>query len=146
MFMKNRKKPSPLIDCTTYVLDFDKRKFLNVGIVASTEYNLGIGGYNGESFGIVIRLLTVKRYIDIRYELLNQIFSMMGDILSILPESHPSPPISPHFKRARVISHLTLIEEAVDEVDSILPTSIILLTNIDIGVNGSGVAIATNLR
>lgn len=60
------RKSSPLIDCSTYVLDFDERKFSNVGIVASHEYNLEIGGYNGESFGIVIRLLTVKRYIDIR--------------------------------------------------------------------------------
>jgi len=66
-------------------------------------------------------------------------------ILSILPESHPSPLISSPFKRAHVISNLTLLEEAVDEVDSILPTSIILLTDIDSGVNGSGAAIARTL-
>jgi len=89
MFMKNRKKlqvrePSPLIDCTTYVLDFDERKFLNVDIVASSEFNLGVGGYNGEGYGIMIRLVTSKRYIDIRYELLNRIYSIMGEILSII--------------------------------------------------------------
>lgn len=142
--MKNIKKlqvrePSPLIDCTTYTLDFEECKFLNVGIVASSEFNFGVGGYDGEGFGIVIRLLTAKRYIDIRYGLLNRIYSMMGEILSIIPESHPSPSISPPLKRSRGISHLIPIGDSADEVDSILPTSILLMTDIDNGANGNGV-------
>ena len=150
MFTKNKKnlqvqKPSPLIDCTTYVLDFEERKFLNVGIIASSEFNFGVGGYDGEGFGIVIRLLTAKRYIDIRYEVLNRIFPMMGDILSIIPKSHPSTSISTPLKRARGSSNLQLIEESTDVVDSILPTSIILMTDIDNGANGNGVVVARTL-
>lgn len=79
-----------LIDSTTHVLDFEGRKFLNIGIVACTEYDRGVGGYDGENFGIVIRLPSSKRHVDIRYELLNRIFSVVDDILSIVPELYPS--------------------------------------------------------
>lgn len=93
----------------------------------------------------MIRILTAKRNIDIRYELLNRIFSMMGDILSIIPESHPSTSIFPPLKRACGISDLLLIEESVDVVDSILPSSITLTTDIDNGTNGNGAVVARAL-
>ncbi|KAL4119808.1 hypothetical protein QTP88_012574 [Uroleucon formosanum] len=146
MFTKNRKnlqvqKPSPLIDYTTYVLDFEERKFLSVGIVASSKFNVGVG----EGFGIVIRILTAKRNIDIRYELLNRIFSMMGDILSVIPESHPSHSIFPPLKQARGISDLLLIEESTDVMESTLPSSITLTTDIDNGANGNGAVVARAL-
>lgn len=60
-----------LIDCTTHVLDFEGRTFLNIGIADSTAYDCGVGGYDGEDLGIVIRLFSSKRHVDIRYELLN---------------------------------------------------------------------------
>jgi len=58
MFQKMTVKN--LIDCTTYVLDFVGRKFLNIGIFSSTEYDRGVGGYDGEDFGTAIRLLSSK--------------------------------------------------------------------------------------
>ncbi|KAF0761838.1 serine/threonine-protein kinase fray2-like, partial [Aphis craccivora] len=89
-----------------HVINFEERKFLNVGIVASTEYDRGVGGYDGQGFGIVIRLLTPKRHVDIRYVLLNRIFLMMGDILSIMPE--PSPSLLPLLSRCHQISDLSV--------------------------------------
>jgi len=139
------RKQTPLIDCTTYVLDFDDRKFLNVSVLTSSKFNLGVGGNNGEGFSTMIRLLTAKRNIDIRYELLNQIYSMMGEILSIIPESHPSPLISPSLKRTRGISDYVSIGDSMDEMNSLLPTLIMLMTDIDNGVNGNGVVKARTI-
>ncbi|CAI6355874.1 unnamed protein product [Macrosiphum euphorbiae] len=63
----------------------------------------------------------------------------MGEILSIIPESHPSPSIRQPLKRARGISDFMSIGDSTDGVDSILPTSIMLMTDIDNGASGNGV-------
>lgn len=64
--------PAELIDSTSYTLDFVARKFLNVGLDPTDEFN------------IVIQIITPSRYINMPADFLRRIFSLMGNILSFI--------------------------------------------------------------
>lgn len=64
--------PNSLIDNSNFTIDFAERKFIQIGIDPSSDFN------------VVIHLITASRYISITPELLQRIFSMMGNILSVI--------------------------------------------------------------
>ncbi|KAF0722032.1 Uncharacterized protein FWK35_00029822, partial [Aphis craccivora] len=62
--------PSELIDCSNFTIDFENRKFLNVGFDLKNKFN------------IVLRIITPSRYVNISPHFLKRIYSFMGNILS----------------------------------------------------------------
>ena len=64
--------PTSLIDNTCFTIDFVDRKFIHIGLDTSNNFN------------VVIHLITASRHICITPELLQRIFSMMGNILSVI--------------------------------------------------------------
>ena len=62
--------PTKLIDCTNFTIDFENRKFLNVGFDSKDQFN------------IVLRIITPSRYVNISSDFLKRIYSLMGNILS----------------------------------------------------------------
>ncbi|KAL4152958.1 hypothetical protein QTP88_000791 [Uroleucon formosanum] len=71
--------PVDLIDCSHFILDFTSRKFLNVGLDPTDEFNT------------VVQIITPSRYINVSAEFLKRIFSLMGNILSfilVLPQKY----------------------------------------------------------
>jgi len=62
--------PAELIDCTNYTIDFENRKFLNVGFDSKDQFN------------IVVQIITPSRYVNISSDFMKRIFSLMGNILS----------------------------------------------------------------
>ncbi|XP_050522376.1 uncharacterized protein LOC126894993 [Daktulosphaira vitifoliae] len=68
-------KPQPhseLIDCTDYVLNFNPRKFVQIGLDPKDRFN------------VTIRLLSSTRYILITIDFLQRIYTLMGNILSLI--------------------------------------------------------------
>lgn len=66
--------PSELIDCTTFVLSFEDRKFFNIGIDPANK------------FDIVSHIVTASRHVVLTLDEMNTFFSNVGDILSTLRE------------------------------------------------------------
>ncbi|XP_060848194.1 uncharacterized protein LOC132927631 [Rhopalosiphum padi] len=64
--------PAELIDCNNFTLDFTGRKFLNVGLDPTDEFNT------------VVQIITPSRYINMPADFLRRIFSLMGNILSFI--------------------------------------------------------------
>lgn len=64
--------PVDLIDYSNFALDFNGRKFLNVGLDPTDEFN------------IVVQIITPSRYVNIPADFLRRIFSLMGNILSFI--------------------------------------------------------------
>ncbi|XP_022181022.1 uncharacterized protein LOC111041139 [Myzus persicae] len=64
--------PADLIDSTSYTLDFAARKFLNVGLDPTDEFNT------------IVQIITPSRYINMSADFLRHIFSLMGNILSFI--------------------------------------------------------------
>jgi len=64
--------PSQLIDCSSFALDFAERKFIHIGLDPI------------DSFNVVIHLVTPSRHVCISTDFLRRIFSLMGNILSII--------------------------------------------------------------
>jgi hypothetical protein len=64
--------PAELIDCNNFILDFTGRKFLNVGLDPTDEFNT------------VVQIITPSRYINMPADFLRRIFSLMGNILSFI--------------------------------------------------------------
>ncbi|XP_022162175.1 uncharacterized protein LOC111027965 [Myzus persicae] len=64
------KSPSELIDCSSFTIDFENRKFLNMGFEPNNQ------------FDIVLQIITPSRYVNISSDFLKRIFSLMGNILS----------------------------------------------------------------
>lgn len=64
--------PSDLMESTSFTLDFMTRKFLQIDIDPT------------EDFEIVIRILTSYRYVHITFFTLKQLFSLMGNNLSFI--------------------------------------------------------------
>ncbi|KAE9533160.1 hypothetical protein AGLY_009588 [Aphis glycines] len=62
--------PSELIDCSNFTIDFENRKFLNIGFDPKDKFN------------IVLRIITPSRYVNISPDFLKRIYSFMGNILS----------------------------------------------------------------
>ncbi|KAE9522683.1 hypothetical protein AGLY_016905 [Aphis glycines] len=62
--------PSELIDCSNFTIDFENRKFLNIGFDPKDKFN------------IVLRIITPARYVNISPDFLKRIYSFMGKILS----------------------------------------------------------------
>ncbi|XP_060859915.1 uncharacterized protein LOC132937106 [Metopolophium dirhodum] len=62
--------PAELIDCTNYTIDFVNRKFLQVGIDPTHEFNVSV------------RIITPSRFVNISVDFLKRIYSLMGHILS----------------------------------------------------------------
>jgi hypothetical protein len=65
--------PHELMDSTTFTIDFADRKFVTIGLDATTN-----------AFDVTVRISTSTRYVSISVDFLRQIFSMMGHILSII--------------------------------------------------------------
>ncbi|XP_022183163.1 uncharacterized protein LOC111042771 [Myzus persicae] len=71
--------PAPLLDSTSFTLDFTARKFLLVGIDPT------------DNFQTVIHLLTSSRHVKLSTDFLKRIFSLMGNVLSFIldiPQSY----------------------------------------------------------
>ncbi|KAL4088969.1 hypothetical protein QTP88_024047 [Uroleucon formosanum] len=66
--------PSELIDSTNYTLNLMKRKFIHIGIDPS------------DMFKVVVHIITPSLYANISTEFLKLIFSLMGNILSLILE------------------------------------------------------------
>lgn len=64
--------PSSLIDCSNYSFDFVGRKFLNIGLDPT------------ENFNVMIHIITSSRHVVISPDLLRRIFALMGNILSFI--------------------------------------------------------------
>lgn len=62
--------PVELIDCSHFTIDFENRKFLNIGFDPKDKFN------------IVLRIITPARYVNISPDFLKRIYSLMGNILS----------------------------------------------------------------
>ncbi|XP_016664910.1 uncharacterized protein LOC107885741 [Acyrthosiphon pisum] len=62
--------PGELIDCTNYTIDFVNRKFLQVGIDPTQEFN------------VCVRIITPSRFVNISVDFLKRLYSLMGHILS----------------------------------------------------------------
>lgn len=69
---KPAASPSELIDCTHFVIDFSNRKFLNVGLDPTDD------------FDVKIIILTPSRHVVIPHSFLKRIYSLMGHILSFV--------------------------------------------------------------
>lgn len=67
--------PSDLIDSTAFILDFNDRKFVNIGLNPK------------EKFDVAVHIITPSRYISTSPENLNKIFTLMGTILSFTLET-----------------------------------------------------------
>ncbi|KAF0707860.1 Uncharacterized protein FWK35_00028889, partial [Aphis craccivora] len=74
--------PSPpieLIDCSNFFLNFSSRKFLNIGLDPTYEFNT------------VIHIITPSRFLNISTDFLKRIYRLMGNILSFIleqPQKH----------------------------------------------------------
>ncbi|KAE9523204.1 hypothetical protein AGLY_016437 [Aphis glycines] len=66
--------PANLIDCSNFFLDFSSRKFLNIGLDPTDEFNT------------VIHIITPSRFVNISADFLKRIFRLMGNILSFILE------------------------------------------------------------
>jgi len=64
--------PADLIDCSNFILDFTGRKFLNVGLDPTDEFNT------------IVQVITPSRYVNMPADFLRRIFSLMGNILSFI--------------------------------------------------------------
>ncbi|XP_060876550.1 uncharacterized protein LOC132949590 [Metopolophium dirhodum] len=64
--------PANLIDCSNLTIDFAARKFLNIGLDPTDEFNTRI------------HIITASRYVNIPVDFLNRIFRLMGNILSFI--------------------------------------------------------------
>ncbi|XP_016655965.2 uncharacterized protein LOC107882302 [Acyrthosiphon pisum] len=64
--------PAELIEASNFTLNFDSRKFIQIGI--DPTY----------SFKVVLLIITPSRYVQITPDLLKQIFDFMGHILSFI--------------------------------------------------------------
>jgi hypothetical protein len=65
--------PLELMDSTTFTIDFADRKFVTIGLDATTN-----------AFDVTVRISTSTRCVSISVDFLRRIFSMMGHILSII--------------------------------------------------------------
>lgn len=66
------KSPSALIEGTSFTLDFADRKFIQVGIDPSNNFN------------VMIHIITQSRHVAVSPEFLQRLFSIMGGILSFV--------------------------------------------------------------
>ncbi|KAF0707882.1 Uncharacterized protein FWK35_00036093 [Aphis craccivora] len=66
--------PAELIDCSNFFLDFSSRKFLNIGLDPTDEFNT------------VIHIITPPRFINISANFLKRIYRLMGYILLFILE------------------------------------------------------------
>lgn len=64
--------PNSLIDCSILTLNFAARKFIHVGMDPTNQ------------FYTTIRILTPSRYVDITYNCMRHMYSLMGNILSFI--------------------------------------------------------------
>jgi len=64
--------PANLIDCNNLTIDFAARKFLNIGLDPTDEFNTKI------------HIITASGYVNILVDFLNRIFRLMGNILSFI--------------------------------------------------------------
>lgn len=64
--------PAPLLDTTSFTLDFTARKFILVGINPTDD------------FQTVIHILTSSRHVKLSTDFLRRIFSFMGNVLSFI--------------------------------------------------------------
>lgn len=62
--------PHELIDCSNFTIDFENRKFLNVGFDPKDQFN------------IIVQIITPSRYVNISSDFLKRIYSVMGHVLS----------------------------------------------------------------
>lgn len=78
-----REPPSRLINPTLFIINFAERKFLNIGLDPANNFN------------VTIHIITPLRHLVISPETLERIFSLMGDILSVLLDSRlkTKPPV-----------------------------------------------------
>ncbi|XP_050427554.1 uncharacterized protein LOC126837657 [Adelges cooleyi] len=66
--------PNDLIGCNSYTLDFNDRKFIQIGIDPK------------KSFSVMIHIITPSRYVSITSHYMKTIYTLMGDILSSVME------------------------------------------------------------
>ena len=64
--------PANLIDCSNLTIDFTARKFLNIGLDPTDEFNTKI------------HIITASRHVNIPVDFLMRIFRLMGNILSFI--------------------------------------------------------------
>lgn len=64
-----------LIDTTNFVIDFAERKSINIGLDASNV------------FSVSVQIITPSRHVCITSDFLRRIYSLMGNILSIISDS-----------------------------------------------------------
>ena len=64
--------PTSLIDNTSFTIDFADRKFVQIGLDPSFDFN------------VMIHLITSSRHVVITHEVLKLIYSSMGHILSVI--------------------------------------------------------------
>ena len=64
--------PAELIESTNYTLDFINRKFIHIGIDPANKFN------------VAIHLITSSRHVNITWDFLRRLFSLMGNILSFI--------------------------------------------------------------
>jgi len=69
--------PTSLIDTTNFVIDFHGRKSISIGLDPSSDFNVSI------------QIITPSRFVCITADFLRHIYSLMGNILSIISD----PPI-----------------------------------------------------
>ncbi|XP_025407399.1 uncharacterized protein LOC112681349 [Sipha flava] len=66
--------PNKLISSSSFVIDFDARKFLNIGLDPADDFN------------VAVHIITMKHFISVSSELFVRIFPLMNDIISFLSE------------------------------------------------------------
>uniref|UniRef100_A0A2S2QVQ5 Uncharacterized protein n=1 Tax=Sipha flava TaxID=143950 RepID=A0A2S2QVQ5_9HEMI len=69
------ESPSNLIDQTGFNIDFQNRKFINIGLDPANDFN------------VYIHIITPSRYVSISPDFLKRIYSLMGHILSFVLSS-----------------------------------------------------------
>ncbi|KAE9542456.1 hypothetical protein AGLY_003317, partial [Aphis glycines] len=68
--------PAELIDSTNYTLNFDGRKFVNIGLDPANEFNT------------TVHIITPSRYVNVSPEFFRRIFALMANLLAFILE-HP---------------------------------------------------------
>jgi len=63
--------PANLIDCSNFALDFADRKFLNVGLDPTNDFNT------------IVQIITPSRYVNMPADFLSRIFSLMGKYIVV---------------------------------------------------------------
>ncbi|XP_060846958.1 uncharacterized protein LOC132932470 [Rhopalosiphum padi] len=70
----NAQSPTDLIDTSNFTIDFTGRKSINIGLDPSNDFNVSI------------QIITPSRFVCLSTDFLRRIYSLMGNILSIISD------------------------------------------------------------